>query len=71
MKFCIRYCRHGKWYGDIIGALDWDEAEEICRREAWQLDGEYIMSVPYFKIPYISVLIYRVKLWLEGKKDNG
>lgn len=46
IKFLASYFHRGSWWGVEIYALDWDDAEAICRKLSLRLDGEHKLTIP-------------------------
>lgn len=44
-KFLARYFHRGSWWVVEIYAVDWDDAETICRKLSLRLDGECKMKI--------------------------
>lgn len=40
-KFLASYFHRGSWWAVEFYAVDWDDAETICRKLSLRLDGEY------------------------------
>lgn len=65
-KFLARYYHRGSWWGIDIFAVDWDDAEAICRAHNLQLDGEYMMTIPAITGGWLPSLICRIRNWCEN-----
>ena len=74
-RFCARAfnLENGHWYSRHLMAKDWEEAQKICEKRMWHLDGEWVMDidVPESLAPTlqpIMSLITRFLNWLKGGK---
>lgn len=45
-KFLASYYHNGSWWNLSFHAIDWEDAETICRKLNLRLDGEHMMSIP-------------------------
>lgn len=45
-KFLAQYFHDGSWWSVDIYAIDFADAEAICKKLNLQLDGEHIMTIP-------------------------
>lgn len=66
IKFLASYFHNGSWWGVEIYAVDWDDAETICRKLNLRLDGEHKFSVPAIGPTWIPDAICRVRNRLFG-----
>lgn len=57
-------------YSQKFEAASWAEAEAVCRKKMWRLDGELVAVIP---VPGGGRLVRMwdvVKAWLKGEKKN-
>ena len=64
-KFLARYYHRGSWWCINFFALDFDDAEAICRAHNLQLDGEHMMTIPAVGGSWLPNLIIRFRNWLR------
>jgi hypothetical protein len=62
-KFLASYFHRGSWWCVEIFAVDWEDAETICRKLSLRLDGELKATVPAVSGSWLPSLI----CWLKNK----
>lgn len=56
-KFLARYYHRGSWWHMEFFAVDWDDAEAICKKLNLQLTGEHKMTIPAVGGSWLADLI--------------
>lgn len=65
-KFLASYYHRDSWWAVEIYAVDWDDAETICRKLSLRLDGEY-----KFSIPAGNSWLANLVCWFNNKKAGN
>ncbi len=69
MKFVATRYVKGAAYSEDFKAASWHEAEEICRKKMWHLNGRLALSITC-RVPLaIAMPIARLIAWLTWERE--